>query len=124
VLTTSFRRLHEDLAFCYTTVYLPPQLGIHLQDVPELHQKGSPCRFSVIRLLDERLPARVTEAEQSITVAPTPATAAPALGCAAGDPALRIDRVYWSAPGGPVELAVSYFRPELYSYRIRLRRSV
>jgi DNA-binding GntR family transcriptional regulator len=124
VLTAAFRRLHEDVAFCFTTVYLPPELGAHLQDVPELHDTGSLSRITVIGLLDERLPTRIAEAEQSITVAPTPAAVATALACAAGDPALRIDRIYWSAPGTPVELAISYFRPELYSYRVRLRRSV
>jgi DNA-binding GntR family transcriptional regulator len=35
---------------------------------------------------------------------------------------LRIDRLYLGAGGDPVELAVSYFHPEHYSYRVRLRR--
>ncbi|MEK8143241.1 hypothetical protein NKH18_17215 [Streptomyces sp. M10(2022)] len=36
---------------------------------------------------------------------------------------LRIDRLYLSAAGHPVELAVSRFLPEYYSYRVRLRRN-
>jgi DNA-binding GntR family transcriptional regulator len=36
---------------------------------------------------------------------------------------LRIDRQYCDEAGHPVELAVSFFDPEHYSYRVRLRRS-
>jgi GntR family transcriptional regulator len=35
---------------------------------------------------------------------------------------LRIDRLYFDAEDAPVELAISYFDPEHYSYRVRLRR--
>ena len=35
---------------------------------------------------------------------------------------LRIDRLYFDAEDTPVELAVSYFDPEHYSYRVKLRR--
>ena len=70
--------------------------------------------MTIIALLDARLPAPIAEADQSITVAPAdPATAAQ-LGCAAGDPLLRIDRLYSDTAGRPVELAISHFLPELY----------
>jgi DNA-binding GntR family transcriptional regulator len=35
---------------------------------------------------------------------------------------LRIDRLYTDDADIPVELAVSYFDPAHYSYRVRLRR--
>jgi DNA-binding GntR family transcriptional regulator len=35
---------------------------------------------------------------------------------------LRIDRLYFDDEDDPVELAVSYFDPEHYSYRVKLRR--
>ena len=44
------------------------------------------------------------------------------LGCETGEPLLRIDRLYFDAEDTPVELAVSYFDPERYSYRVKLRR--
>jgi GntR family transcriptional regulator len=124
VLTVTLRRLQDDVPFCFTTIYLPPRVGGLLQDVEELHQVGSLSRISVIGVLDERLPRRVAETEQSITVAAMPVSVAAVLGCADGEPALRIDRLYTDSQGATVELAVSYFRPEYYSYRVRLRRSV
>lgn len=123
VSTVTLRRLQEDVAFCFTTIYVPPAIGSLLQDVAELQQVGSLSRISVIGVLDERLPRRVAETEQSITVAETPGPVAEALGCAAREAALRIDRLYTDEQGEAVELAVSYFRPEYYSYRVRLRRS-
>jgi GntR family transcriptional regulator len=64
----------------------------------------------------------VASAEQSVSAAGAPAFAAAHLGCAVGEPLLRIDRLYFDAGNAPVELAISYFDPEHYSYRVRLRR--
>jgi DNA-binding GntR family transcriptional regulator len=64
----------------------------------------------------------VAEAEQSITAVAATAEVADRLGCAVGDPLLRVDRIYLTSDGVPVELAISYFLPEHYSYRVRLRR--
>jgi len=43
---------------------------------------------------------------------------------AASSPALRIDRLYVDVRGQPVELAVSHFDPDRYTYRVQLRRGV
>ncbi len=43
---------------------------------------------------------------------------------APGTALLRIDRVYSHTAGELVELAVSHFHPDRYSYRVRLRRHV
>jgi DNA-binding GntR family transcriptional regulator len=48
---------------------------------------------------------------------------ADAVGCAPGHAMLRVDRLYADATGTPVELAVSHFLPEQYTYRVTLRRS-
>jgi GntR family transcriptional regulator len=61
-------------------------------------------------------------AEQSITAAAAPPAAAAHLECAPGQPVLRIDRLYTDDADTPVELAVSYFDPAHYSYRVSLRR--
>ncbi|MHC3467357.1 GntR family transcriptional regulator [Streptomyces sp. 7R007] len=123
VHTLAFLRLHEDTAFCHTSVWLPPAVGRLLESVPELTRPGPPCTFTVIGLLDRRLPEPIAEAEQSITVAAAAPGIARHLGCAPGHALLRVDRVYRSADGRLVELAVSHFLPEHYAYRVRLRRS-
>lgn len=120
----SFLRLHEDVPFCLTTVYLPPAVGSLVEPVPELTEIGSRSRVTIIGLLDDRLPDPIAEAEQSITVATADTEIARHLGCEPHRPLLRIDRVYHTTAGQPVELAVSYFLPEHYSYRVRLRRNV
>ena len=122
VHSLTFRRSHDGTPFCLTTVSVPPAVGAVLASVPELTAVGATSETTVIALLDARLPAPIAEADQSITVgAADPATAAE-LGCADGDPLLRIDRLYSDTGGRPVELAISHFLPELYSYRTRLRR--
>jgi DNA-binding GntR family transcriptional regulator len=120
VHTVVFRRLHHDVPFCVTTVHLPPELGARLADVPELTTAGAVNAITVIAMVDTREP--IAEAEQSITAVLATAPLAERLGCAAGDPLLRVDRIYHSVRGAPVELAISYFLPEHYSYRVRLRR--
>lgn len=117
-----FLRLHDGTAFCHTAVFLPPEVGRLLESVPELAEPGAAGAATVIGLLDQRLPEPIAEAEQSITVATAGAGIAGHLGCEPGRALLRIDRVYRSAAGRLVELAVSHFLPEHYSYRVRLRR--
>ena len=119
----SFLRRHDDVAFCHTSVWLPPAIGRLLDDVEELTLPGTPNAFTVIGLLDQRLPEPIAEAEQSITVAEATAEIAEHLGCEPGRALLRIDRVYQTVTGQLVELAISHFLPEHYSYRVRLRRS-
>lgn len=120
----SFLRLHENTPFCLTTVHLPPAVGRLVETVPELTEVDARSEFTIIGLLDDRLPDPIAEAEQSITVATATAEIAQHLGCEPGRALLRIDRVYHSTTGQPVELAVSCFLPEHYSYRVRLRRNV
>ncbi|WP_052865422.1 GntR family transcriptional regulator [Streptomyces niger] len=122
VHTLAFRRLHDDVPFCHTTVWLPPDVGETLADVAQLAEAGARSTFTIIGLLDDRLDSPITEAEQSITVAPAPAAVAAELACEPGHPLLRIDRLYTTSEGRRVELAISYFLPEQYSYRVRLRR--
>jgi GntR family transcriptional regulator len=124
VHTLGFRRLHEEVPFCLTTVYLPPTVGELLESVPELTEAGARSTFTIIGLLDDRLPDPIEEAEQSITVGTASAELARALGCEPERALLRIDRMYYSTTGKPVELAVSHFLPEHYSYRVRLHRNV
>jgi GntR family transcriptional regulator len=122
--TLTFLRLHESTPFCLTTVHLPPGVGQLLAGLPELTEEGAHSRVTVIGLLDSRLPDPITEAEQSVTVGLAGPETATRLGCPPDHPLLRIDRLYLSATGRPVELAISHFLPEYYSYRVRLRRNL
>jgi GntR family transcriptional regulator len=127
VYTLAFRRSHHGAPFCLAVVSLPPAAGLVLASAAELTAEGATSDVTVIGLLDTRLDAPIAQAEQSITVALADAGTAGtagALGCPAGHPLLRIDRLYLDTSGTPVELAVSHFLPELYSYRTNLRRSV
>jgi DNA-binding GntR family transcriptional regulator len=115
-------RLHGNVPFCHTSVFLPPPIGALLSDVPELAAAGRRSQITVIGLIDIRMARSIKGAEQSITAAAAPHQAAEHLECEPGQPVLRIDRLYTDDAGTPVELAVSYFDPAHYSYRVRLRR--
>ena len=121
VFTVALVRLHADIPFCYTSVYLPPRIGQLLTDVDELSSPRR-SRVTVIGLIDARRGGSIAAAEQSISAAGAPSLAARHLGREAGEPLLRIDRLYFDDSDDPVELAVSYFDPEHYSYRVKLRR--
>ncbi len=124
VATASFVRLNNGQPFSYTQVYLPPPVAARLRTEPELTREGVLSQVTVIGLLDRVLPAAIQEAEQSISVDAAPAEAAEGLGIADRTPVLRVDREYYDIDAVPVELAVSYFHPERYTYRVRLRRAV
>jgi GntR family transcriptional regulator len=118
----TFLRMHHGEAFCHTTVHLPPGLRERLDGVPELTTPGKVSRVTVIGLLESVLDAPIQDAEQSITVATAADDVTRRLELPPGTALLRIDRTYYDSAGTPVELAVSHFHPDRYSYRIRLRR--
>jgi GntR family transcriptional regulator len=124
VHTLVFRRTHTDEPFCHTATYLHPTAADALADVPALTTAGAISDATIIGLLDTRLASPIAEAEQSITATAAEPAIADALGCRVGDPLLRIDRTYLTADNQPVELAISHFLPEQYSYRVKLRRSL
>lgn len=117
-----FVRSHDGIRFCVTTVCLPPAVAHLLDDVPELNSVGGRTPLTIIGMLDARLDSRISEAQQSITLGHMPVDDAASLGCEPGSPTLRIDRLYLDNKGSGVELAISHFLPEHYSYRISLRR--
>jgi DNA-binding GntR family transcriptional regulator len=122
VYGVSFTRIHEGVVFCVTMVWLPPNVAQLLDDVAELRTPGEPVGTTVLALLDTRLKDPVAEADQSITVEAADSGRARVLGVEAGTPLLRVDRVYFDTLQRPVELAVSSFLPDQYSYRVNLRR--
>ncbi|MDR3659701.1 MAG: GntR family transcriptional regulator [Mycobacterium sp.] len=125
VHTVVFRRLHgrdPGVPFVHTRVHLPEAVARLLTHTPEV-RGGAASTSTIIGLLEPHLTDPIVEAAQWITVAPADAPVAAALGCPPGHSMLRIDRLYSDTAGRPVELAVSHFLPEQYSYRVTLRRS-
>lgn len=121
VFTVVFRRLHADVPFVVTRVHLPESVARPLVGSAALTD-GAVNTTTVIALLEPHLDSPITEAAQSITVAPADASVASAVGCAEATAMLRVDRLYSDATGTPVELAVSHFLPEQYTYRVTLSR--
>ena len=125
VYQVSFIRCHDDdTPFCLTTVCLPPEVGQKLSSEERLTTQGSRSNATIIGLIDKQLNDPIAEAQQSITVDRASEDASRHLGCPVGTSMLRIDRLYLDTRNQPVELATSHFVPELYSYRISLRRDV
>lgn len=122
VMVSMFRRLHDGVAFCVTTVYLPVDIGRRLASIEGLSAPGNRTRETIIGLIEREAEVSIAGAHQSITAAVATPELASVLDVAAGDPMLRIDRVYFNHAGENVELAVSFFDPSRYSYRLELRR--
>jgi GntR family transcriptional regulator len=125
VMAMSFLRLHDGAPFCYTRVHLPMELGRRLRKLPELDElaePGSRARVTVIGLLERVSDYPIHGALQNATAEAATADVARRLGCAAGRPVLRIDRLYRDRELRPLELAINQFNPDRYSYRLQLRR--
>jgi GntR family transcriptional regulator len=122
VYSVMFRRLHDGVPFVSTTVHLVPSVAHPVLGSTELVD-GAVGTHTVIGLLEPLLAEPIAEAAQSITVAAADDAVAGAVGCGLGHPMLRVDRLYSDTNGRPVELSVSHFLPEQYTYRVTLRRS-
>jgi DNA-binding GntR family transcriptional regulator len=122
VYSVVFRRLHDGVPFVSTTVHLIPSAA-QLVLASSALADGAVGTHTVIGLLEPHLANPIAEAAQSITVAAADSLVADAVGCEPGHSMLRVDRLYPDSGGRPVELSVSHFLPEQYTYRVTLRRS-
>jgi GntR family transcriptional regulator len=122
VYSVVFRRLHDEVPFVSTTVHLAPSIAQPVLGSAELAD-GAVGTNTIIGLLEPHLAEPIAEAAQSITVAAADSFVADAVRCEPGHPMLRVDRLYSDTSGRPVELSVSHFLPEQYTYRVTLRRS-
>jgi DNA-binding GntR family transcriptional regulator len=122
VYSVVFRRLHDGVPFVLTTVHLVPSVAQPVLTSPSLAD-GAVGTHTVIGLIEPHLAEPIAEAAQSITVAAADGVVAAAVNCGPGHPMLRVDRLYSDTTGRPVELSVSHFLPEQYTYRVTLRRS-
>lgn len=124
VYGVTFLRLHDDSPFCYTTVWLPPEVYAELGRSSDLLTVGASAKATVIELVDAARKDPIAEALQSITVGYADKAQADALGVGEGEAVLVVDRLYLDTRRRPVELAISAFLPNKYSYTVNLRRTM
>ena len=124
VMELRIRRLNRGLPFSQTTATFPLPVGRKLERFDWLHDTGARHHATVLALLDQVLFRSPAVAEQVITVAPVPPDVAVQIDCEPGQQVLRIDRLFVDRDGRPIELAVNYFNPERYSYRMMMTRTL
>jgi DNA-binding GntR family transcriptional regulator len=124
VVAGVFRRLHRGAPFSLTRIYLPPQLGRQVAADERVTTVGMTSPITVIALVDAMNDNPIACAHQSISAAKADRTTAALIGCQPGASVLTIDRVYFDARGEAVELALSTFNTDRYTYRLELRRRV
>ncbi len=124
VYAGTYRRLHGGMPLGLTRVYLPPKLGQTIAADPRAGKAGTVSASTIIALVDKHNDSPIVHAHQSISAAIVDSGMGALIDCPAGSPALLIDRLYLDAQGSAVELAISTFNVQRYSYRLELRRSV
>jgi GntR family transcriptional regulator len=123
VSRVKFLRVHDNLPFSITTVFLSPDLGSRVATRADLTNIGSRHRTTVIEIVDQLVgPPGIVTATQSVTATLADARLAAALSIRPDSPVLRIDRLYLDANEKPLELAVGFYASDRYSYRLELRR--
>lgn len=120
VMSLELIRYHQGDPISLTTIYLPPWVGSLLMDNDALPMTGT---HTVLGVLDELLPSRISGVSQEITASTCPLHAAELLGIEPGSPVLLIRRLYSDTEHRGVELTVSYYNPARFSYRVNLGRS-
>jgi GntR family transcriptional regulator len=123
VVSGLFVRRHEGIPFCAAQVFVSVSLGRKVIELGLLPPPGTAVTRTIFDIVDEVSPETIMGAHQSITVAAIPTDRAELVECEPGQPVLRIDRLYFGSSGTPLELAISYFNPSRYSYRLELRRN-
>lgn len=122
VMSLTLVRFHAGEPMAVTTAYFSVELGRRVADVAEFTEVGRRRSFTVFGTIEQETGITIDSAEQSLTAATASPEIAELLQVLSGSPVLRADRLYLDRDGEPVELAISYFNPQLYSYRTRLRR--
>jgi GntR family transcriptional regulator len=116
------RRLSVGQPFAVTIISFPVAIGTRLKR-SAFARAGARTRSTALEVLEARLGESVRDAMEEVTVTPVDEEVARLLEMQAGDPSLRIDRVYRNMAGVPVESTINYFNPDRYTYRHRLGRA-
>jgi DNA-binding GntR family transcriptional regulator len=115
------RRAYDGVPFCLTHIFLPPEIGRAVVSRGVMVEPGEVALRTVIAAV-EAVSGAIAGARQSVTATMLGAEDASLIGSDPGTPVLQTDRVYYDQAATPLELAVSYFNPERYTYRLELSR--
>lgn len=116
------RRAQGPAPFSVTRIAFPVEIGLRIAARGALSTAGEVTTETAISVVDAVAPHPIAAAQQSVTAVRAPADLHQLVDLAPDAPALRIDRLYTDATGRPVELAVSWFNPDRYAYRVELSR--
>jgi GntR family transcriptional regulator len=108
-------RAFRDQVFSVTTNYLPRQLRARLAE-SDLY------RYPLLQLLEQELRVDFRYADQVMEARLADEDVAKALDITFGDPVLFVERLMHVEAAQPFEVVRSYYRADLYRYRIRLTR--
>jgi GntR family transcriptional regulator len=115
VLVVRRVRAFRDQVFSLTTNYLPSHLRTRLSE-SDLY------RYPLLQLLEQQLRIDFRQADQVIEARLADEDVARVLGIRFGDPVLFVERHMFVDAARPFEVVRSYYRADLYRYRIRLTR--
>jgi DNA-binding GntR family transcriptional regulator len=103
--------------FGYSFVYLPSYLGkmISRNELKETTE--------LITLIEHKWKTKVHRANQTIDVGLADNVVAGNLSIKPKTPVLIIERDYYARNGSSMFVTITYFRPDLYKYRIELTRT-
>jgi GntR family transcriptional regulator len=122
VMVALTRRAHDGVVFSVSRIAFPVDIGRAIARSGAMVAAGEVSAITALSVADSVAPRPIARADQSITAVRVPDDVHALLDLEAGSPALRIDRIYSDATRRPVELAVSWFHPERYAYRVELSR--
>jgi GntR family transcriptional regulator len=121
VMVALCRRSDSGVPFCVTRLAFSVEVGLKLEADGVLDEAGQVSSLTAISAVD-RVASAIAGAHQSITVVGLDDHLAAQIEVEPGSHVLRIDRLYYDTRSRPVELAVSYFNPARYTYRVELSR--
>jgi DNA-binding GntR family transcriptional regulator len=122
VCQLSYVRYDGKEPFAATEIFIPPAIKALLVDEPSLFAPTHRGMFNVIGLLESRWPGGVASVDQTISAVKTPADVASLIDSPEGAPALRIERLFRDKQGMPLELGVSIYNSERFTYELQTRR--
>jgi GntR family transcriptional regulator len=109
-------RLHHEEPFSYIVTVLPEKLGQRIE-------RDDWTRGSILKLLTEKLDVPIGYADQTVRASLADASLARALDVRFASPLLWVSRVVKRTDGRPVKSVSTYYRSDIYSFRVHLVRA-
>lgn len=113
------RRWVDGEPFALTEIFLPPEIGNRL--VSDDLIPGGRVTGTIVASVGA-MAGPVASADETVTAIAVPEPLAEALHTTPGRPALRVERVFRSFSGRPLEIAVTVHASERYEHRLSIHR--